>query len=205
MSEIQAKVKTVLNADPIMRPVVAQLAFPLALENRDPDFDLVRTIVYQQLSVKAADTIFERFLDLFEDRWPHIGQLIDLDLDQLRSVGLSRQKADYVKNVAVFFQEENLLSYPWDDKEEDSILDLLTRIKGVGQWTAEMILMFTLNRPDVFPLGDLGIQTAVSKLYGVSKEGKDWKERMTRIAEAWRPYRTYASRYLWNYLDSGIL
>jgi len=165
MSEIQAKVKTVLN----------------------------------------ADTIFERFLDLFEDRWPHIGQLIDLDLDQLRSVGLSRQKADYVKNVAVFFQEENLLSYPWDDKEEDSILDLLTRIKGVGQWTAEMILMFTLNRPDVFPLGDLGIQTAVSKLYGVSKEGKDWKERMTRIAEAWRPYRTYASRYLWNYLDSGIL
>ncbi|MBK7409730.1 MAG: DNA-3-methyladenine glycosylase 2 family protein [Saprospirales bacterium] len=190
--------------DPIMQPLVAQLEFPAPTEGRNPYVDLVRTIVFQQLSVKAAQTIFERFLTLFDDHWPNPQRLVQLDLELLRSVGLSRQKATYVKNVAAFFLEENLDNHNWDAQNEESVLQLLTRIKGVGRWTAEMILMFTLNRPDVFPLGDLGIQTAIIKLYGVSKEDKDWKNQMNAIANAWRPYRTYASKYLWLYLDTGV-
>ena len=185
-----------------MKPLVEQLDFPAPLEGRDPYFDLVRTIVFQQLSVKAANTIFERFTTLFEDRWPHPSQLIQLDMELLRSAGLSKQKAAYVKNVAAFFLEEGLLSFNWQERDEEWIIELLTRIKGVGRWTAEMILMFTLNRPDVFPLDDLGIQTAMTRLYGVSKDSKDWKGRMVEIAEAWRPFRTYASKYLWGYLDN---
>lgn len=185
-----------------MKPLVERLEFPALPEGRDPYFDLVRTIVFQQLSVKAADTIFERFRSLFEDRWPHPEQLLQLDVELLRSAGLSKQKAGYVKNVATFFLEEDLLSFNWQEHGEDSLLELLTRIKGVGRWTAEMILMFTLNRPDVFPLDDLGIQTAMTRLYGISKASADWKDQMIRIAEAWRPYRTYASRYLWQFLDN---
>ena len=197
------EIQALIAADPVMRPLVEKIEFPAPLEERDLYFDLVRSIVFQQLSTKAAQTIFDRFSNLFENKWPHPEQLLRMEMEPMRKAGLSRQKASYVQNVAAFFLEKNLLSYDWTEQEDGAILQLLTRIKGVGIWTAEMILMFTLNRPDVFPLDDLGIQTAVTKLYGLP-EGKDKKKRMLEIAEAWRPYRTYASKYLWRYLDEGF-
>lgn len=164
--------------------------------------DLLGSIISQQISVRAAATIQERFLNLFDDGHPHVEQVLDFDEEKLRSVGLSRQKASYIQNIAAFFKEENLLDYDWSKHEDEEIIKLLTQIKGVGQWTVEMILMFTLNRPDILPLDDLGIRNSMIKLYNVEETGKALKPRLAEIAEAWRPYRTYACRYLWKWKDS---
>lgn len=203
MSHNEQTIKAAIAADPVMEPLVSRLDFPEPSLDRDPYFDLVETIVYQQLSIKAAATIFERFLKLFPDKWPHPGVLAEMEMEKLRQAGLSGQKAGYVRNIAAFFLQENLLDYHWTRWDDEEVISLLTRIKGVGRWTAEMILMFTLNRPDVFPVDDLGIQTAMSRLYGISKEGKNWKDKMKDAAAAWQPYRTYGSKYLWKFLDAG--
>lgn len=202
MPHTEQTIKAAIAADPVMKPLVAQLDFPVQALGRDPYFDLVETIVYQQLSIKAAATIFARFLALFPDKQPHPELLADMQTEKLRQVGLSGQKSGYVKNIATFFIQENLLDYHWTGWDDEEVIRLLTRIKGVGRWTAEMILMFTLNRPDVFPVDDLGIQTAMSRLYGISKEEKDWKIKMQEAAAAWQPYRTYGSKYLWKFLDA---
>jgi DNA-3-methyladenine glycosylase II len=202
MPHTEQTIKAVIAADSVMEPLVARLDFPAPVPDRDPYYDLVETIVYQQLSIKAAATIFGRFLALFPDQWPHPEQLVGMQTEQLRQVGLSGQKSGYVKNIAAFFLQEGLLDYHWTSWDDEEIIRLLTRIKGVGRWTAEMVLMFTLNRPDVFPVDDLGIQTAMSRLYGISKEEKDWKIKMQEAASAWQPYRTYGSKYLWKFLDT---
>ncbi len=163
---------------------------------------LIRAITYQQLSGKAAATIYGRFIDLFPDGYPHPGPLLAMDLPALRAVGLSRQKATYIQNVAEFFQAEKLEKKDWSEMEDDAIVDYLTQIKGVGRWTVEMILMFTLNRPDILPLDDLGIQQAIQLLYGFEAKGRNLKERMLEVSEPWRPYRTVASVYLWQWKDS---
>jgi DNA-3-methyladenine glycosylase II len=203
MPHTEQTIKAVIAADPVMEPLVARFEFPAPVPGSDPYFDLVETIVYQQLSIKAAATIFGRFLALFPDQHPHPELLAGMEPEQLRQVGLSGQKSGYVKNIAAFFLQENLLDYHWTSWDDEEIIRLLTRIKGVGRWTAEMVLMFTLNRPDVFPADDLGIQTAMSRLYGISKEEKDWKIKMQEAAAAWQPYRTYGSKYLWKFLDAG--
>ena len=164
--------------------------------------DLLGSIISQQISVRAAATIQERFLNLFDDGYPHVEQVLDFDEEKLRSVGLSRQKANYIRNIAEFFKQENLLDYEWSQHEDEEIIKLLTQIKGVGQWTVEMILMFTLNRPDILPLDDLGIRNSMIKLYEVEETGRALKPRLVEIAEVWRPYRTYACRYLWKWKDS---
>lgn len=163
---------------------------------------LIRTIVYQQLSGKAANTIHGRFLDLFDDRYPHAEQLTQLDTTQLRGVGLSGQKSRYVQNVAQFWLDQQLTQSDWKKLSDQQVLELLTKIKGVGNWSAQMILMFTLNRPDVFPIDDLGIRNAIIKAYRLRSKGKALEKRLTRIAEAWRPYRTLACCYLWRWYDA---
>lgn len=203
MLHSEQSIKSVIAADPVMQPLVANLEFPAPVLDSDPYCDLVETIVYQQLSIKAAATIYGRFLTLFPDKWPHPELLASMDTEKLRQVGLSGQKSGYVKNIASFFLHEKLLDYHWTSWDDEEIISLLTRIKGVGRWTVEMLLMFTLNRPDVFPIDDLGIQTAMSRLYSISKEEKDWKNKMQQAAASWQPYRTYGSKYLWKYLDSG--
>ncbi len=165
--------------------------------------DLLGSIISQQISVRAAATIQERFLNLFDDGYPHVEQVLGFDEERLRSVGLSRQKASYIRNIAEFFKQENLLDYNWSKHEDEEIIKLLTQIKGVGQWTVEMILMFTLNRPDILPLDDLGIRNAMIKLYEVEETGRALKPRLMEIAEVWRPYRTYACRYLWKWKDNS--
>lgn len=162
---------------------------------------LLDSITSQQLSVKAAATIHQRFLELFEDHYPDPNVLIDLSPETLRQVGLSGQKSQYLRNTAAFFLENNLMQYNWKQHTEEEIVQLLTQIKGVGRWTVEMILMFSLHFPDVFPIDDLGIQQAIIKLYEISPElkGKPLRKTLTEIAEPWRPYRSYASRYLWKW------
>ncbi|HMQ62336.1 MAG TPA: DNA-3-methyladenine glycosylase 2 family protein [Flavilitoribacter sp.] len=195
------KILAHLSKDPIMAKVVAGTPLEMRHAPHDPYFSLIRAIVFQQLSGKAAETIHNRFLSLFEGGYPHPDQLMNMEMETLRSVGLSRQKGTYVQNVAAFFEEHKLLDKDWEALTDEYLLKTLTRIKGVGQWTVEMLLMFTLNRPDILPVDDLGIQQAMQRLYGIEEKGKQLHKRMLEIAEAWRPYRTYASLYLWRWKD----
>ncbi|HMN89504.1 MAG TPA: DNA-3-methyladenine glycosylase 2 family protein [Saprospiraceae bacterium] len=163
--------------------------------------DLIGSIISQQISVRAAATIQARFLGLFEQGYPEAKQVLALSEVQLREVGLSRQKAAYIRHIAEFFQRENLILYDWSEHADEDIIRQLTQIKGVGRWTVEMILMFTLNRPDVFPIDDLGIRNAMIRLYDLPESGKALRERLLQIAEPWRPWRTHACRYLWQWKD----
>lgn len=165
-------------------------------------FDLLESIVSQQLSVTVADTIFKRFCALFPGTDPSPEVLKTMDINTLRTAGLSNQKATYLKNVAAFTLENDLESYSWNNLTDAEIISFLTQIKGVGQWTAEMILIFTLNRPDIFPTDDLGIQQAMVRLYSISESGKDLRKKMMSISEPWRPYRSVACRYLWRWKDN---
>ena len=193
-----------LAQDPVLKPLVEQVL----LKDREAQASvyeaLLRAINFQQLSGKAASTIHNRFLALFPNQYPDPELIIQLTPEELRAVGVSRQKASYVQNVARFFIEKNLHDHAWDDDSDQEILDLLTQIKGVGNWTVEMILMFTLHRPDVLPLDDLVIKNAMVELYQVKETGRALNPKLLEIAEAWRPYRTWASRYLWQWRDTII-
>lgn len=160
-------------------------------------FDLLESIVSQQLSVRVADTIFQRFCALFPNNYPSPDALQAINTEQLRLVGLSNQKAGYMKNVATFALEHGLENHPWSNYSDTEIINILTQIKGVGRWTAQMILMFTLGRPDIFPVDDLGIQQAIIRLYALPETGKALHQRMQEIATNWSPHRTIACRYLW--------
>lgn len=165
---------------------------------------LLSAIVSQQLSIKAAATIWGRFLDLFKDRVPTAKALLKLKDDQLRGVGLSYQKAGYLKNIASFSLKNTLDYKLLKNKTDDELIDYLVQIKGVGRWTVEMLLMFHLDRKDILPKDDLGIQNGIKALYQLTSEKKQLYSDMERIAEAWRPHRTLACMYLWRYKDLEI-
>lgn len=162
---------------------------------------LVSSIISQQLSTKVAKVIKERFLMLFKNKFPTNKAILKMEDEKLRSVGLSYQKLSYIKNIAQFFEEHKLNKKDWSEMDDVEIAKLLTQIKGVGQWTAEMVLMFGLCREDVFSPGDYGIQVAMKKLYKLNHEGKELQQKMIHIAEKWRPYRSHACLYLWAWKD----
>ena len=166
----------------------------------DVYFGLQRSIAYQQLSGKAAATIWGRFLDLFPDGYPHPERLLELDEAAVRAAGMSRSKAAYLRNVAQYWLDERLHNADWNQWTDQEIIARLTTIKGVGQWTVEMVLMFVLRRPDLLPLGDLVVKRNLIRLFDVDTQalrGKQLTAELIRLAEPWRPYRSYASRYLW--------
>lgn len=165
-------------------------------------FSLLSAITAQQLSGKAADTIFGRFLDLFPARYPHPRSVLKLTDTQLRGAGLSRQKSTYIQNIARFKIEHGISPEILDPMPDDNVIEYLTRIKGVGRWTVEMVLMFGLGRPDVFPVDDLGIQQAMQRLYGYRVKGAALRRKMLRQAECWRPHRSYVSFCLWHWKSS---
>jgi len=162
---------------------------------------LLDSIVSQQLSVKVADVIFNRFLDLFPERYPHPKILLNMEDDILRNAGLSYRKASYLKNVAEFKLKNNLDFEYLQKQNDEELVKLLTQIKGVGKWTVQMLLMFPLDRKDVFPVDDLGIQTNMKKLYQLKSEKKELKKELVEIAENWKPYRSLASKYIWKHTE----
>jgi len=186
-----------LSKDKILKNAIDSIILPKRNPSSDVYAGLIRSIVSQQLSVKAADTIHTRFLALFEDKYPHASMLVDMEDSELRSVGLSSQKSKYVKNVAIFFQENDLFNKDWSEETDEQIITLLTKIKGVGKWTVEMILMFVLSREDVFPVLDLGIQQGIMQLYGIKGKKKELHAKMETVAKSWKPYRSIACLYLW--------
>ena len=160
---------------------------------------LVRAIVYQQLSGKAAATIYKRFKNLFpENKHPSPNIVMERSHEELRSTGLSNQKATYIHNIAKAFNT-GAVPKDIDTIGDNEVIECLTTIKGVGPWTAKMFLMFTLNRPDVFPVTDLGIQKGFQLFFQFDVLPST--KKMMEIAEAWRPYRTLASWYLWRLVE----
>jgi DNA-3-methyladenine glycosylase II len=157
---------------------------------------LVKSIVSQQLSVKAAASIYGRLLSLTKKPITKPA-ILRLSHEALRSVGLSNSKANYIKNVAHFFTERKLTDKQLVSLPDEAIISLLTEIKGVGVWTVQMMLMFQLDRPDVFPVGDLEIRKQVIRLYTIKAEGKKLYPAIEAAVESWKPYRTIACKYLW--------
>ncbi|MBA3664443.1 MAG: DNA-3-methyladenine glycosylase 2 family protein [Bacteroidetes bacterium] len=193
-----------LKKDKHLKKVIDRVGIIKGSKSEDLYFSLMRAIVSQQLSVKAAATIFARFLALFKEGYPHAKNILKMKDEQLRAAGLSFQKAGYLKNIAQFSIEETLEYSQLKSKTDDELVDYLVEIKGVGRWTVEMLLMFSLGREDVFPKDDLGIQNGIIKLYEIKAlNKKDLYAQMDRIAEKWKPYRTLACKYLWRHKDEG--
>src|SRR6476620_7984991 len=163
---------------------------------------LCASIMSHQLSTKVAKVIYHRFLELFGGIEPTPQQIVSTPLEILRGIGLSNAKAQYVLNVAQFAIDHNLDDKRLKKMSNEEIIELLTQIKGVGKWTVEMLLMFTLGREDVFAVDDYGIQVAMKKLYNLDDSNKkEFKEKMKQIASKWSPYRTYACLHLWQWKD----
>lgn len=159
--------------------------------------NLMKSIVSQQLSTKVAVIIWQRFLDLFPSQDPHPEAVLNLSMAQLRGVGLSGSKSNYIQNVAQFANENDMSFEKLMLLKDEEIIAMLSEIKGVGKWTVQMILMFPLDRQDVFPVDDLGIQTKMKYWYGLKSEKKELKSDMERISKKWSPYRSLACKYLW--------
>ena len=163
---------------------------------------LCSSILSQQLSTKVAKVLYKRFLDLFGGKEPTAKQILDIPASVFRSIGFSNAKASYVHNVCRFFIENKITDARLNKMSNEEVLELLTQIKGVGKWTVEMILMFTLGREDVFAIDDLGLKNSVIKLYKLKETDKKLlREKIEKISLKWSPYRTYASRYLWGWKD----
>ena len=161
---------------------------------------LVRSIVYQQLSGKAASIIYERFLDLFVfDIYPEPKDILAVSIETLRSSGLSYQKVNYIRDLSEKWQDGTMNLTDIDSMTDEEISSELIKVKGIGQWTADMFLMFTLGRPDVFPFGDLGIQKGVMILTNMNR--LPTQKEMERKTKKWQPYRTVAAWYLWKLVD----
>ncbi len=183
---------------------IIELQEPFVLAKRKNVYlHLCTSIMSQQLSTKVADVFHKRFLDLYKTKTPAAAQIAATPFETLRGIGLSNAKANYVLNVCNFFIAEKITDARLYKMSNEELIKYLTQIKGVGQWTVEMILMFTLGREDVFPLDDLGIQQAICKLYKIEAADKKlMKEKMLAAAKKWSPYRTYACRYLWGWKDN---
>jgi DNA-3-methyladenine glycosylase II len=161
---------------------------------------LVRAIVGQQLSARAARTIYERLIGLFGDRTPTPRELLDTDPDVLRGAGLSGAKVAFLRDLAEHIEDGDLDLEHLPELPDDEVFEQLVQVKGLGPWTVDMFLLFHLGRPDVLPVGDLGIKRAVQAEYGL-EELPDAPE-LERIAEPWRPHRSLACLYLWRSLDN---
>lgn len=164
---------------------------------------LIASIMSQQLSTKVADVIHKRFLKLYGGKKPGPQQILETPLETLRGIGLSNAKANYVHNVANFALEHGMDIRILQKMHNEELIEHFTRIKGVGRWTTEMLLMFALGREDIFAVDDLGIQNAMISIYQLSREDKKkFREDMLRISQKWSPYRTYACLHLWHWKDN---
>ncbi len=167
---------------------------------------LMASIVSQQLSTKVAAIIFKRFLDIYKGKEPSMQAVIDTPFDTLRGIGLSNSKVNYVQNVAQFFISQKITDKQLYTMEPEAVIELLTQIKGVGRWTVEMLLMFSLGHEDVFAVDDLGIQQAMIRLYKIKYTSKkELQTKMLKRSLSWAPYRTYACLHLWNWKDTGAV
>jgi DNA-3-methyladenine glycosylase II len=194
--------RLLMRRDPILAPVIKQHRGRSLLDAPvvDPFSALVRTITAQQISTKAAATIHGRLVALMPGGVATPEALLSISDDQLRAAGLSRQKSAYLRDLGEKVTSGVLPVHTLAELTDAEVIDAIVKVKGLGRWSAEMFLMFRLRRPDVLPVDDLGIVTAIQRLYGLRKRPKP--DRIRKIAEPWRPYRTVACWYLWRSLEN---
>jgi DNA-3-methyladenine glycosylase II len=191
----------VLRRDPVMAGLIEQIEPPRADRvRRSLFYDLVDAIASQQLSVHAAAAIMRRVVALFPSNHPDPATLLTLSDEELRAAGLSRPKIRYLKGIARAVDSGEFDLDEAAELEDDAFVERLSTLPGVGRWTAEMLLIFALRRPDVFPVGDLGIRNAVARLYDVDRDNH---EAIAAVAEGWRPFRSLACHYLWSSLNNA--
>jgi DNA-3-methyladenine glycosylase II len=190
-------------ADPVLATIIDRVG-PCRLEARraGTHYDaLVRSIVFQQLSGKAASTIHRRFCEIYPGKRPRAERVLETQDDALRAAGLSRQKIGYLRDLSARVADGSLPLAHLGRLSDDAIIEHLVQVKGIGRWTVQMFLMFRLGRPDVLPELDLGVQTAIQRAYGLKQ--RPTPKDVVRIGEKWRPYASAASWYLWRSLENG--
>jgi DNA-3-methyladenine glycosylase II len=194
--------RALMRRDPVLAPVIRKYRQRSLVDAPavDPFPALVRTITAQQISTKAAATIHGRLVGLMPGGVATPEALLALTDDQLRQAGLSRQKTVYLRDLAAKVTSGELPVHTLDSMTDDEVIEAIVKVKGLGRWSAEMFLMFRLRRPDVLPVDDLGIVNAIQRLYKLRKKPK--ADRIRKIGEAWRPYRTVACWYLWRSLEN---
>jgi DNA-3-methyladenine glycosylase II len=194
--------RLLMRGDPVMQALIRRIG-PCRLAgslHADPFESLVQAIVWQQLSWKAALTIYRRVQAIFDGgRCPTARELVGAPDAPLRAAGLSRPKIRYLKDLAARAADGSLPLAALEKMDDESVIEALTQVKGIGRWSAEMFLIFKLHRPDVLPVDDLAIQKAIQRAYGLRKLPS--AKRMLQLGEPWRPYRSIASWYLWESLD----
>ena len=188
-----------LSKDPVLARIIDRIG-PFAMTYRDPTFEaLVRSIVSQQLSTTVARVIYGRLEKAVRDRLMTPENIMRLRITTMRKVGLSTQKANYIRSLAQHAIDGSLPFESLAEMEDQAVIERLTQVKGVGVWTAHMFLMFAMRRPDILAVGDLGIRQAIQRAYGLPEMPKP--EEMERIAAGWRPHCSAACWYLWRSLE----
>lgn len=186
-------------ADPVLRSIIKSVG-PYTIELRPSPFrSLVEAIIYQQLAGRAADAIYRRFLQIYGGRFPSAGRILATEEPRLRAAGLSRQKTAYIRDLAARVDGGMLDLARLNHSADEQVVEQLVEVKGIGEWTAQMFLIFCLGRPDVLPVGDLGLRKAVMIAYGL--ESPPQAAKIREIAGPWRPYSSVATWYLWKSLE----
>ena len=203
--QLESGVDHIKSRDTALKPYVLLFPLPTFQPHTNHYQELVESIISQQLSIKAAATITSRFVDLFGGTFPTPEQILGTNIEALRSVGLSAQKAAYIRDLADHVLTGRLRFDAIDDMTNDDIIAMLTDVKGIGEWTAHMFLIFSLGRLDVLAHGDLGVRNAARALYGL--ETLPDKAALENLAEqhGWRGYESIACWYLWKSLDNEPL
>lgn len=189
--------------DPILAPIIARHGLFTPVPHTDYYWELVDSIISQQLSVKAARTIEQRFLNLFGGKQPQPHELLNKTVDELRAVGLSRNKAAYVLDLARHIADGELQLDRIAELPNDEVVKELVAVKGIGEWTAHMFLIFALGRLDVLPVGDLGIRSGIQKLYGFEHLPSPAEIITLATKNNWHPYESIACWYVWQALDNA--
>ena len=189
-------------ADPVLRPVIERVGPCTVRPNGEYYQELVDAIISQQLSVHAARSIENRFRELFGGHFPAPDEILSTDVETLRGIGFSRAKAAYVLDLAQHVVEGKVRFDHLDGLSNDEVIAELVAVKGIGEWTAHMFLMFCMGRTDILPVGDLGIRNGIRKLYGF--EDAPTPDQIREVAEknSWHPYESVASWYVWQSLDN---
>jgi DNA-3-methyladenine glycosylase II len=191
--------KTALSKDRKLKKIL-QTEIVIPPVNKNITQALVWSILSQQLSIVVAKVLYGRFLDLFGGRVPTASQILELSKDQIRSIGVSERKAEYILNVAQFIVDHKITFTKLQKMDDGEVIDLLSQIKGVGRWTVEMLLMFGLGREDVFAVDDLGIQKAMIELFNLGDlTKKELRLKMMELSKRWSPYRTYVCLHIWKF------
>ena len=187
--------KELSRKDDVLHEIIKEFNDLELVSRGDLFYTLIRSVIGQQISVKAASTVWSRFCERIGDIEPK--NILSADIEDLRSCGLSQRKAEYVIGISESWSDYD--SVEWKEMSDEEIIQKLIKLRGVGKWTAEMILIFTMLRPDVFPIGDIGMIRGIEKSY--NSGGRMSLEELYAISEKWKPWRTVACCFMWRTVD----